>query len=45
MEAMATDFFKHLYTADQHVKPEIITDSIQAQISQDMNEKNLQGVF
>jgi hypothetical protein len=39
MEVMATSFFKELYTADQHVQPNIITDTVQAQISHDMNEK------
>jgi hypothetical protein len=39
MEDMATKFFTDLYTADKHVQPDIITDSVQVQISQDMNEK------
>jgi hypothetical protein len=39
MEEMATKFFKDLYTADQKVQPDIITDNVQTQISQEMNER------
>jgi hypothetical protein len=39
MEDMATKFFTDLYTADEHVQPDIITDYVQAQISREMNEK------
>jgi hypothetical protein len=34
MEEMATKFFKDLYTADQKVQPDIITDNVQTQIYQ-----------
>jgi hypothetical protein len=39
MEDMATKFFTDLYTADEHVQPDIITDYVQAQITREMNEK------
>jgi hypothetical protein len=39
MEDMATKFFTGLYTANEHVQSDIITDYVQAQISREMNEK------
>jgi hypothetical protein len=38
MEGMATEFFKELYTADQHVQPRAILDLVQPQITHHMNE-------
>jgi hypothetical protein len=35
----STKFFKELYIADHKVQPHIITDNVQTQISQEMNER------
>jgi hypothetical protein len=37
MEEMATDFFQKLYTRDDHVDPDIITNLLGQCVDDDMN--------